>query len=467
MTPGPKKPIPRVFAFLVSRQLGMAWVTAVILGAAVISSNPNVTPQRLVIPVVIMLAYGAFVFNRWAELFATASQAYKQSIVAQLADSMYFMGFVWTLWALIDSFVIHQIDAADAIFRTFGYALVTTASGMFCRLAILQFKYTATEQSHEAQESVEDLLLKFTSSVESTRHVLELWHKTLTAGTAAIGMANTGFVNAVEQARNELTATMTTATKDYLSMLATTQARLEQFFDATSKNLATTLHDEIADGLKDFGQQTAANLDQIREAAGGLAANLKRTNTSLGKSITDLTLKLTETTQQLSAASGTTTTATVGITFALNAMTNKLTTAATDFSKGMNNTAESVAAATHDMTQRMGGLAEEIKREITLGLDGITVTPRVAVTVDEAVVAAAVAPVRQGLQKISEQASGIQEALDSKLPAGVSADEILRRVEKTVDSAVATLTGRLENLQTEVHNLQGQERGVFGRLFGR
>jgi len=29
----------------------------------------------------------------------------------------------------------------------------------------------------------------------------------------------------------------------------------------------------------------------------------------------------------------------------------------------------------------MGGLAEEIKREITLGLDGITVTPRVAVTV--------------------------------------------------------------------------------------
>src|SRR2546421_11883668 len=107
MTPSFK---PRAIAFLESRQLGIVWVIAVLLGALIISSNQKVTPQRLIVPVVIMLAYGVFVFNRWAGLFANASQAYQLSIVAQLADSMYFMGFVWTLWALIDSFVLHQID---------------------------------------------------------------------------------------------------------------------------------------------------------------------------------------------------------------------------------------------------------------------------------------------------------------------------------------------------------------------
>jgi len=97
-----------------------------------------------------------------------------------------------------------------------------------------------------------------------------------------------------------------------------------------------------------FGQQTAANLDQIREAAGGLAANLKRTNTSLGKSITDLTLKLTETTQQLSAASGTTTTGYRRNHIRSQRHDQQIDNAATDFSKAMNNTAESVAAATHE-----------------------------------------------------------------------------------------------------------------------
>src|SRR5947209_11787600 len=129
MTPS-IRPVPRVYAFLESRQLGIAWVISVILGAVAISSTHSVNPQRLLIPVAIMLGYGLFVFNQWTELFANSSQAYQHSIVAQLADSMYFMGFVWTLWALIDSFVL-RVNTSDAIFRTFGYALVTTATGMF------------------------------------------------------------------------------------------------------------------------------------------------------------------------------------------------------------------------------------------------------------------------------------------------------------------------------------------------
>src|SRR4051812_25500926 len=132
MEPNPPTNLVR---FLHTRQLGIAWAISVLLGALMISANGSSSPGRLIIPVAILLGYAVFVYNRSTSLFAASTPAFQSTIVAQLADSMYFMGFVWTLWALIDSFVIHRIDSSDAIFRTFGYALVTTAVGMFCRLA--------------------------------------------------------------------------------------------------------------------------------------------------------------------------------------------------------------------------------------------------------------------------------------------------------------------------------------------
>ena len=458
MAPSPKA-APRVFAFLESRQLGMAWVIAVILGGVVISINPSVNPPRLIIPVAIMLGYGAFVYNRWVDLFSASSQAYQLSIIAQLADSMYFMGFVWTLWALIDSFVIHQsqINTGDAIFRTFGYALVTTASGMFCRLAILQFKYTATEQSNEAQASVEELLLKFGSTLEGTQRVLEQWHITLSAGTTAIGAANQGLMSTVERAREELTTTMAKATGEYCSMLATTQVRLQHLLEETHKNVTVALREGVADGLKDFGRETAANLEQVRDATSGLVTTLKRTNTGLGKSVTDLAATLDETAQALGASVSTASTA-----------AQQVASAASNVTHTLDVTSESVAAATQSMTRSMGGLAEQIKRELTLGLEGITITPHVAVTVDEGVLNTAITPVRDGLHHLGEQANGIQKTLDAKLPElGPLVESVLQRVDRTVQTAVATITGRLERLDAEVHSLQTQNRGLFGHWFGR
>jgi len=477
MIPAPKA-APRIFAVLESRQLGVAWVVAAILGALVISSTPGINPPRLIIPVGIMVAYGVFVFNRSSGLFATASEAYRHSLVGQLADSMYFMGFVWTLWALIDSFVIHQAPAADAIFRTFGYALITTATGMFCRLAILQFKYTATEQSHEAQASVEELLQQFTVVLESTRRVLEQWHITLTAGTNAITGANTGFISSVERARNELTATMTTATNDYLSMLTATQTRLERAIEDTGRNLEKRLQDGIAGGLKDFGQQTAVNLEQIREATSGLVSTLKRTNTGLGKSIGDLTIKVGETAVQVGTAQGTITAATQQLSTSLNDAVVKLNGGATALRETMTTASESITIATNTMAESFGGLAGAIKREITVGLSDITVAPRVLATVDESVLNTAITPVREGFQKMDEQATGIREALkkiseqadgveqtlNAKHPMSPQIDGTLQALEKAIQAAVATVTSHLERLENEIQKLREHERGVGWRL---
>jgi len=60
----------------------------------------------------------------------------------QFADSLYYMGFLWAMFALIATFVIWPLPTltTEAILTTFGYALVTTFCGMFLRLLLIQFR---------------------------------------------------------------------------------------------------------------------------------------------------------------------------------------------------------------------------------------------------------------------------------------------------------------------------------------
>jgi hypothetical protein len=92
--------------------------------------------------------------------------------VSQLADSTYFLGFLWTLWALIDAFAIRKRDSSAA-FEVFGYALATTATGMALRLFLLHFKYGSGDQANQAQRSVEENLQKFSVMMQGTYVSLE------------------------------------------------------------------------------------------------------------------------------------------------------------------------------------------------------------------------------------------------------------------------------------------------------
>jgi hypothetical protein len=456
MTTVPKT-IPRMVTFIETRQLGMAWFIAVVLGAFVISSNASITPARVIVPAAIMIVYGVFVFNRWSALFATASESYKLSIIAQLADSMYFMGFIWTLWALIDSFVVHQIDTADAIFRSFGYALVTTATGMFCRLMILQFKYTAAEQSQGAQESVEDLLLKFSASLQATRQGLTDWHATLTTASNA----NSELIGAMEKARGEITKTMEAATSNYLAMLGTTVASLQRHVDETKEGINVAIHDGIAEGLRDFGQQVATNLDQIREGTSGLVTTLKRTNTGLGKSIGDLTTKVSDAVQQFNTATDGFASATRRVIDNMDGASSKLAGNAARFENIIDKTGDVISAATQTMAHDLAGLSEDIKREIKLGLDGIVVTPRVPLVVDDTVLNSAMSPVREHLNRISTQTSGILQTLNTDIAKASSTRDLTEHVDQAVAGAVSSISDHLNTLQTDL------ERPVWGRFFSK
>ena len=133
-------------------QPAFSWAVTGIAGVLAISIFPVTNILRLLTPVLCLVAYS------WVTYPRTLPPAFRAARVAQLADSAYFLGFLWTLWALIDSFVLKHTDPNDAAFRAFGYALFTTFAGMAIRLYLLNFKYGAEEQAGEAELLIEHRL---------------------------------------------------------------------------------------------------------------------------------------------------------------------------------------------------------------------------------------------------------------------------------------------------------------------
>lgn len=157
-------------AKILAQKPAQQWILAAVLGGIAISwfgtpanSNSQSIFFRLSIPVLIIAIYA---WSGYKNLRSVINYpALRAARVGQLADSVYFLGFLWTLWAMIDSFVLHDQTIIESIFRAFGYALITTASGTFLRLALLQFSYSAEDQLPVSHEQIEAEIIRFTNAI--------------------------------------------------------------------------------------------------------------------------------------------------------------------------------------------------------------------------------------------------------------------------------------------------------------
>jgi hypothetical protein len=147
-----------------SADLGFAWIATALIGCASISVTSTIASVwRPAVPVTVMLVYLVFALRR------------QTRNTQRLADSVYFLGFLWTLYALIDSLIRGGGGiTADRIFTIFGYALVTTAVGMFIRLALIQFQRTVDDQLEDAQDDIDTRVKSFVDNL--TRATLLLDH---------------------------------------------------------------------------------------------------------------------------------------------------------------------------------------------------------------------------------------------------------------------------------------------------
>jgi hypothetical protein len=159
-------------AAISGQQPAFVWLMAAFLGGAAISAAPRETVVRLLLPVGVMIGYVWLTYPR----DSGTGQGLQAARIAQLADSAYFLGFLWTLWALIDSFVLKRATGAETAFRVFGYALVTTAAGMATRLYLLQFRYGVGDQADEAEFTVERRLQIFSTAMQDASRSIQSFH---------------------------------------------------------------------------------------------------------------------------------------------------------------------------------------------------------------------------------------------------------------------------------------------------
>jgi hypothetical protein len=129
-------------------KLGTAWLSATLAGVLALAyssiSQFPPTPTMLVL-VVVLVTYAGYGYSL------------KNKNTIQFADSLYYMGFLWALFALIATFVIWPVPklTADAVLTTFGYALVTTFCGMVLRLVIIQFEDTHSDRLVRAHDTID------------------------------------------------------------------------------------------------------------------------------------------------------------------------------------------------------------------------------------------------------------------------------------------------------------------------
>jgi chaperonin cofactor prefoldin len=129
-------------------RLGAAWLCATLAGvlALVYSTISQFSRTSTMLGlIVLLLAYAAYGYSL------------RKKNTLQFADSLYYMGFLWALFALIATFVLWPAPklTANSVLTTFGYALVTTFCGMLLRLLIIQFQPTLPDQLVYAQETID------------------------------------------------------------------------------------------------------------------------------------------------------------------------------------------------------------------------------------------------------------------------------------------------------------------------
>lgn len=134
--------------------LALAWVVVAVAGAAAIwvLADPN-SPWFMGVPIALMLIYLLFAWSR------------AQYSSQRVGDSLYFLGFLWTLVTLIATVIRRQDVTAAAVLVVFSYALTTTAFGLFLRMALLQFQRTVDDQETLAVDSLDTHVRRLTDEL--------------------------------------------------------------------------------------------------------------------------------------------------------------------------------------------------------------------------------------------------------------------------------------------------------------
>jgi hypothetical protein len=216
----------------------------------------------------------------------------RQRSPEKFADGLYYMGFLFTLWSLFVAFAPwkanQRITTTEEIITLFGIALITTVIGITCRIFLLQFRQTVSDQEEDAQEHISALADQLASELEQTVSLLR---------TAKARMAEQA-----ELAVGEIVGRVNGAIDGQLSVglghLTTSIGQLSERISAIHAP-ADLLSSKVADALRPAGDQLARLSQEIADAgqklqtavshATSASTSISEANTSLAGTLSSMT----------------------------------------------------------------------------------------------------------------------------------------------------------------------------------
>lgn len=249
------------------------WLGTFAIGAFIIVVFPDVKAIWAVVGLLILYAH----FGRRG-----------QKDITKFADSVYFLGFLWTLIALIHA-LMGEI-AADRVFYAFGYALLATATGMTIRMLLLQTHITAGDHIRDVQVDLDEQLKRCSNDLEGVSKDVEHFRNTSLKETFD---HLTRYLATVE---DEIRQRVTQATDESLNRL---QESAQRFSDGVSglkspfKQLDSELQQVMGSLRKLHGKQQAthdsfAKTGQVLAESASKMAELKDVFSHLATSIKDV-----------------------------------------------------------------------------------------------------------------------------------------------------------------------------------
>src|SRR6266704_2190506 len=139
-------------------QMTVVFLVCLVLGSIVTFLRPW-------IPVLFVFIYFA------VGMFAVKIQRNSE----RFADSLYYLGFLLTLVALVNATLGDKVT--EDIVRNLGSGLSTTLAGLALRVIVLQFRETITDQEEEAQLALEDEINKMVKTFSSLTKGIADFHR--------------------------------------------------------------------------------------------------------------------------------------------------------------------------------------------------------------------------------------------------------------------------------------------------
>ncbi len=267
-----KSQLARVRA-LAQRRLAVSWVVAFGIALLWIFLSPGDEPGQVGFAVMVMALYWWY------------GTRVSEKNTAKFADSLYFMGFLLTLAALIGAVIVRggQLGPKD-VFKAFGYALITTGVGMFLRVLVLQFQETLPDRVADAREGIEQWVRALRDELREASRAAARFRTRVEKDLDQELRALVGSVDSIRAAIEEAHARAAeTSLSSLQSAVAALVHRLSEF------ELPTDVVEREGARLVEAVERVGA---EIHGAASALATELRAYGSALDGAFTDMAEQL-------------------------------------------------------------------------------------------------------------------------------------------------------------------------------